>query len=65
MQEMRLFDRADGVKGHYCIGRQMTKYVAETWEFYNKGAWCSAGQIFTSLASAEFVMEKLIKKAAK
>ncbi len=44
-----LANRADGVKGHYCIGRTVNgKY----YEYYNKGKWCSAGQLFIGLESA-------------
>lgn len=57
---MRLFDWADGCRGHYCIGRQIGNTAF--WEFYNKGSWLSAGQLFTSQSSAEFMMKQLEKK---
>lgn len=60
--KLKLFDRADGIHGHYCIGRQIgdTTY----WEYYNKGMWCSAGQLFTSRESAEFMLKQLEKKCS-
>lgn len=35
-------NRADGVNGHYCIGRQIDDY----WEFWNRYEWSSAGEVF-------------------
>lgn len=58
--QMKLFDHADGVSGHFCIGRLISK--SRFWEFYNKGAWCAAGQVFTSRASAEFKLKQLEKE---
>lgn len=60
---MKLFDRADGVKGHYCIGRQIgnTNFV----EFWNKGGWAGHGQLFTSKKAAEFKMARLLIEARK
>ncbi len=60
---MLLFDRADGVKGHYCIGRRIgnTNFV----EFWNKTGWAGHGQLFTSEAAAEFQMARLLIEARK
>jgi len=44
--KMFLTDRADGVKGHFCITRYIlddNRYV----EYYNKGKWCAFGEVFT------------------
>lgn len=43
---MYLKDRADGVKGNYCLARIMTNDIRYT-EYYNKGKWCAFGQVFT------------------
>jgi hypothetical protein len=42
---MKLCNYADGIKGHYCIGRKMDP-KSIYWEYYNKGKWCSAGEVF-------------------
>ncbi len=44
---MKLINRADGVDGHYCIGRIHSKLGAPYWEYYFKGQWCSAGEVLT------------------
>ena len=60
---LRLFDYADGVQGHFCIGRRISPtsfpISREIWEFYNQGQWGSAGQVFTTKANAEFMMAEL------
>lgn len=61
----KLIDRADGVKGHYCIGREIpvsTNKFGSFWEFYNKGKWLSAGQVFTNRKNAAFLLGKLVEK---
>jgi hypothetical protein len=57
---MKLLDRADGVKGHYCIGRKMEP-KSIYWEFYNKGKWCSAGDVFVGKDMAKKKMMELRK----
>ena len=47
--EPRLFNRADGVDGHYCIGRKSTG--GDYYEFWNNGAWSSAGTVFDLTAA--------------
>lgn len=54
---MMLYNRADGVDGHYCIGRYIDCSMIV--EFWNKGFWSSAGQVFTNKAVAEFVLNQL------
>lgn len=39
-------NRADGVDGHYCIGRHSVEHGPPWIEFYDKGEWKSAGQLF-------------------
>lgn len=46
--EPYLHDGGDGVKGHYCIGR---KHPDGYFEFWNKGRWCSAGEVFVLVDS--------------
>jgi hypothetical protein len=48
---MQLCDRADGVEGHYCIGRPIGDSIY--WEYYNEGKWCSAGEVFIGRDRAE------------
>jgi hypothetical protein len=52
----KLLDRADGVKGHYCVGRQVER-GGRFWEFYNKGRWESAGEVFTDREAAKAILE--------
>jgi hypothetical protein len=40
-----LIDRADGVKGHYTIGRSKDGSVYEYWDA-GRELWCSAGTVF-------------------
>jgi hypothetical protein len=42
---LKLINRADGVNGHYCFGKQHTDGY---WEFWNNAVneWCSAGTVF-------------------
>lgn len=43
LRDAIIINGGDGVNGHYCIGR---KHADGYWEFYNKGKWLSAGQVF-------------------
>ena len=52
-----LSDRADLVKGHYCITRKMPddeRFV----EYYNKGKWCAFGEVFTESDLINAVLDK-------
>lgn len=53
MRPMKLFDRADGVRGHYCIGRMVGDEGKRYWQYYNRGEWESAGEVFTDKEAAE------------
>lgn len=55
---MQIFDHADGVRGHYCIGRKIGQSIY--WEFFDKGIWCSSGQVYTSRDTAEFAMKRIL-----
>lgn len=44
--EIRLYDRADGLKGHYCIGRIYDGIYHEFWSDEAR-KFCSAGSVFT------------------
>lgn len=49
IEDLHLIDRADGVRGHYCIGRHMEKYrhfPTPTWEFWDGDKWSSAGKVY-------------------
>lgn len=54
---MQLCDRADGVSGHFCIGRY--NEAGKFWEFYNNGKWCSAGHVYVGEECAAEAMEKI------
>jgi hypothetical protein len=60
--ELRLCNRADGIDGHYCIGRQTKNHGY--WEYWNKGKWESVGQLFIGEAVAESVRLVLSRLAA-
>lgn len=51
LPRMRLCDRADGVKDHFCIGRPVGDSIY--FEYYNDGKWCSAGEVFIGRDRAE------------
>lgn len=51
-----LTDRGDGVKGHYCIGR-LIKPGEPYWEYWNKGQWSSAGEVFIGNEAAQAQLE--------
>ena len=53
-----LRDRADGVKGHYCIGRLINP-EEPYWEYWNKGQWASAGEVFNGKEAAEAQLREL------
>lgn len=55
-----IVDRGDGVKGHYCIGR-LVKPGEPYWEYWNKGEWGSAGEVFIGREVAEAQLEAVRK----
>jgi hypothetical protein len=57
-----LIDRADGVRGHFCIGRRKAEFGWEVWEFFNNGKWESAGEVFYSRTAAERKLKQLLKE---
>ena len=56
---MELLDRVDGVKGHYGIGRKIGDSIY--WEFYNKGKWLSACEVFLNKKDALDIINTLKK----
>jgi len=59
--KLELANYADGVEGHYCIGRKI-KENEIYYEFYNrrfKGEWCSAGEVFIGKEEATRVLIEL------
>lgn len=40
-----IIDRADGVQGHYCVGR-LIKIGEPFWEYWNSGSWASAATVY-------------------
>ena len=59
---IRILNHADGVSGHYCIARRCLYGVG--WEYYDGGSWCAfdAGELFTSMESAEAMWQELQSK---
>lgn len=53
---LRLFDRADGVRGHFCIGRRRSDGCCEYW---NRDGFYSAGEVFTGEKSAKAKLRRL------
>lgn len=49
---IRLYDRADGCKGHYCIGRKTNRGFHEWWN-ENAGEFCGAGTVYIGDAATE------------
>lgn len=60
---MKLIDRADGIRGHFCIGRLTGNGLF--WEFWNKGIWKAVGQVFVGKTVAERKLKSLRKAAFK
>lgn len=64
---MKLCNRADGVPGHYCIGKKIVP-GQPWWHFWNEqtNAWWGAGTVYVGRLRAERMLEKLrTAKAAK
>lgn len=62
---MRIIDRGDGVRGHFCIGRKVEggRYGIPFSEFWNDNikGWCSAGSVYIGKESAEKKIQELKK----
>jgi hypothetical protein len=59
---LKIFDRADMVRGHFCIGRM--KDDRGTWEFWNeKAGWSSAGTVIVGRDAARDRMKQLEGKS--
>lgn len=60
----KLLDHADGVRGHYCVGRQVD--IGDGfpfWEFWTGDGWGAAGKIYYYKSSALIVMNA-VKEAS-
>lgn len=53
-------DRADGVKGHYAIGRRPRD--GKYWEFWNKGEWKGVAEVFVGCTKAWRAFAAAVKK---
>ena len=53
-----LLDRSDGVRDHFCVGR-LIKPGEIYWEFWNKGRWVSAGEVFVGREVAQAQLDKI------
>ena len=60
----QLRDRADGVKGHFCIGRVRELGACDTWEFWNDTwqSWASAGTVYMEQAAKVRLVELIEKQ---
>jgi hypothetical protein len=58
---LQLYDRADGVEGHYCIGRQANPPFAEFW---NPDGWAGSGFVFEDERLAQAVLKLLQNESA-
>lgn len=56
-QEIKLYNYADCCKDHYCVGRFNEE--GQYNEYYNKGHWCSAGEVFVGVELANQMLEKI------
>lgn len=56
---LELLDHADGVSGHFCIGR----FRGTFWEFWSDtfqgGSWSSAGTVYVGRDAAESKLKEL------
>lgn len=57
--ELRLYDRADGVKDHFCVGRKVTGCGFDYNEFWNKDKFSSAGEVFIGRDAAEAKLREI------
>lgn len=60
---LKLIDRVDGCKGHFCISRPLDndlRYI----EYYNKGKWCAFGEVFDGEERAMEVLKSIQIKQA-
>ena len=48
-RQFKTFDRADGAKGHFCVG--YTDERGTSWFLTERGTWGSAGVIFTQVTA--------------
>jgi hypothetical protein len=53
--EIRLYDCADGVKGHYCVGRKLDGYS----EYWTGDGFSGFGKLYTSKEDAEEIAKLL------
>ena len=59
---MFLVNYADGVKGHYCIGREIDNY----WVFWNSGdMWAGSGQVFFNRKDARDKLKEIKAKISE
>ena len=58
-----LVDRADGVRGHYCVARTYKWGRLDVHEYWNTriGAYASAGTMYTSLKDASCELVERVK----
>lgn len=57
----KLLDNADGVRGHYCIGRTHSTLGPPFLEFWNHGSWLSAGEVFCGQNEARAVLATIMR----
>jgi hypothetical protein len=63
---VRLYDRADGVRGHFCIGREVIPASGLRYhEFWNAGRFCSAGQVYVGETAAKKKLIEIVQRLAE
>lgn len=63
---VRLYDRADGVRGHYCVGREVIPPSGLRYhEYWRSGRFCSAGQVYVGKKQAEAKLVEVVQRLAE
>ena len=58
---LRLCDHADGVRGHFCIGKTLDGVYYAYWNEHQK-RWATAGTVYTSKTEAEAKLKELAER---
>jgi hypothetical protein len=62
---VRLYNRADGVRGHYCIGREVFGEFGSHHEFWHTNRFCSAGEVVVGEAAAKEKLVEIVQRLAR
>jgi hypothetical protein len=62
---VRLYNRGDGVRGHYCIGREVLARDGLNYhEFWHTNRFCSAGEVFVGEERAKAKLVEVVQHLA-